>query len=284
MKKKETPSFDVDPGQVRLHHLPGVKSSDVANSIRKALGSLEGVNSVRINPSSGSVLIRHDSDKMDPDSILDAVSQVEDLKGISWDDREGGAESEETVTVRPGSLSREVSRAVEKALFQIASSLFGPAVAYGLTEGNHVANDEPLPVKVHLTPGRMRLKVPELKRNKPLARKLEESLMDLDQVLSVRARPLTGSLVVKFQPGSLTSAEVVKLLRESGCFRQGVTHLDDEARESLEAREVSNRIISRVVGRAARRAAMEAVSQLFSMARKVVSVKEVTDAGDAENS
>ncbi len=255
---------DTEPGQLRLRYVPAEKGREVANSIRKALGAMKGVERVRINPFSGSVLIHQDSQGTDLETILNAVRQMDDLKDIQWQSLPREADSTDPPTVQSLTLRGEMGVAIKRASFQIASNLYGPGTAFGLSDGSII----PQPVKVHVTPGRMRLKVPELKGNKPLGRQIEKILKNLETVRHVHARPLTGSLVIKFHGDSLSPAMIIKLLQEQGCFCRGMI---ETIEDSDEYRDISGPIVRKVIGRTARKTAAEAVNRLFSIARKIIS-------------
>jgi hypothetical protein len=57
----------------------------------------------------------------------------------------------------------------------------------------------------HALPGRVRLKVPALKSNGDLAQAVCEKLETVDAVLEVRASPLTGSLLVRYDTSRIPS-------------------------------------------------------------------------------
>jgi Heavy metal associated domain 2 len=62
--------------------------------------------------------------------------------------------------------------------------------------------------QVHYVPGRLRLKLASIKRNEARARCAEERLGELDGIRKACANPLTGSLVVRFDP-CITSVDAI---------------------------------------------------------------------------
>ena len=72
---------------------------------------------------------------------------------------------------------------------------------------------------VHVLDGRIRLKVPEVKRSPQTARELEEQLAARDAVLEVRANPRTGNVLVLYDSGQLDAHGVIQSIVEMGFFR-----------------------------------------------------------------
>jgi copper chaperone CopZ len=64
----------------------------------------------------------------------------------------------------------------------------------------------------HATPGRLRIKVPQVKGSQDTAQKVERILKKLGAVSSVTANPLTGNVLVLFDPDVLTHTDVVQKL------------------------------------------------------------------------
>jgi hypothetical protein len=60
---------------------------------------------------------------------------------------------------------------------------------------------------LHATTGRIRIRVPEVKGNAPLAREIQHQLADFRGVRRVEASPLTGSVLVIYDPASAESVE-----------------------------------------------------------------------------
>jgi hypothetical protein len=67
--------------------------------------------------------------------------------------------------------------------------------------------------QAHVLPGRLRVWLPTLCHNPTLARQVTARLSRLPGVRQVRANPLTGSLLVHYQPGTLTLAALAPHLQ-----------------------------------------------------------------------
>jgi hypothetical protein len=68
---------------------------------------------------------------------------------------------------------------------------------------------------VHAIPGRVRLKVPKLRHNPTLARLIQERLGAVPGIQGVEVTPLTGSVVVRFDPQIVTAPESLMNLSET---------------------------------------------------------------------
>lgn len=64
----------------------------------------------------------------------------------------------------------------------------------------------------HVTPGRLRIKVPQVKGSPETAQKVERTLKKIGAVSTVAANPLTGNVLVLFDPDVLTHTDVVQRL------------------------------------------------------------------------
>lgn len=68
---------------------------------------------------------------------------------------------------------------------------------------------------VHELPGRLRLKHPELYRHKDVCQGIERELMSVLGIDNYKARPSTGSLLVKFDPKKLRKDQVLQILERA---------------------------------------------------------------------
>jgi copper chaperone CopZ len=64
----------------------------------------------------------------------------------------------------------------------------------------------------HVTPGRLRVKIPQVTNSEVNAQKVERLLKSIAGVNSVRANPLTGNALVFFDSKSLTHKDVIEIL------------------------------------------------------------------------
>ncbi|HEX8949910.1 MAG TPA: hypothetical protein VF790_13155 [Dissulfurispiraceae bacterium] len=71
---------------------------------------------------------------------------------------------------------------------------------------------------MHHIPGRLRIKSPAIKRNSAAAGELKAMLGAVHGVETVGINPLTGSVLVHYNPKSLHHEYIVGALREKGYF------------------------------------------------------------------
>src|SRR3954465_13473825 len=72
---------------------------------------------------------------------------------------------------------------------------------------------------LHSIPGRLRVKVPEVKRSPEAAMRVERRLGELEAVREVRANPLTGNILVLYDPGGTGPERIIEALRPPGSLR-----------------------------------------------------------------
>lgn len=68
----------------------------------------------------------------------------------------------------------------------------------------------------HATPGRLRIKIPQVKGSDEMAHRVERALKNIDGVHSTTANPLTGNVLVLFDVQSLTHYEIIEVLLARG--------------------------------------------------------------------
>jgi copper chaperone CopZ len=71
---------------------------------------------------------------------------------------------------------------------------------------------------LHILDGRLRIKVPEVKRSPEKALQVEETLQSLNGVTHVKANPTTGNVLVLFESELVTHECVVSRLKSIDCF------------------------------------------------------------------
>jgi hypothetical protein len=107
---------------------------------------------------------------------------------------------------------------------------------------------------VHDVPGRLRVKIPLLKGNQSQADEIQRMLIGVGGVRNTSFNPLTGSLIVVYDPESLASEKILDLLKER-------YQLDDA--KALSADKFIQNMASKV-GEAISRAAFSwAMGQVF---------------------
>jgi copper chaperone CopZ len=72
----------------------------------------------------------------------------------------------------------------------------------------------------HVTPGRLRIKIHQMKGSQEIALGIERILKGVDGVNSVRANPLTGNALVLFDPSDLSHTDVIEILVKHGYLRK----------------------------------------------------------------
>ena len=78
-------------------------------------------------------------------------------------------------------------------------------------------------IYLHETPGRLRVTIPELKGKPRRCMELERQLSKRDEIETVCVKPLTGSVVIYFDPDRIEGGQLIDWLCELG-------HIDDPAR------------------------------------------------------
>jgi copper chaperone CopZ len=83
--------------------------------------------------------------------------------------------------------------------------------------GSRISDKEySMPYYVHEVPGRLRIKIPTLKRNVHEARKLETLLGTMEGVFAVSVNHMTGSMLINYDTSILCSSEIFALLSRGG--------------------------------------------------------------------
>jgi len=65
---------------------------------------------------------------------------------------------------------------------------------------------------VHQIPGRLRLRIPELKKNPRIARDIQELLEDLPGINSSSANTVTGSIIAHYDPQLINAEAIINVL------------------------------------------------------------------------
>ena len=69
---------------------------------------------------------------------------------------------------------------------------------------------------IHHVPGRLRVRVARVRRNPELAEAVRRAMERVEGVQSAEANPLTGSVVLHYNPASTSAGALLSALRESG--------------------------------------------------------------------
>jgi len=104
---------------------------------------------------------------------------------------------------------------------------------------------------VHHIPGRLRVRIPSLKKD---PRKIEDikAILQINGIQKTRVNPLTGSVVINYDPDILTSRYLLDVLKTSGYFREDrIFTLDTqiEMASNRAAKKVGRAIFGWAIGR-----------------------------------
>jgi hypothetical protein len=111
---------------------------------------------------------------------------------------------------------------------------------------------KPMEYYVHHVPGRLRVRIPEIRNSMHLAGEVKR-VLDVYGVDSVKVNPLTGSVVATFDSGLTTADQLLGLLNENGMIDPSRTIGCDETiqRASTKAASKFGRVVfGYAVGRA----------------------------------
>lgn len=106
---------------------------------------------------------------------------------------------------------------------------------------------------VHHTPGRMRVRIPNVKGNPSEARQVEKLFQNVEGIDNVILNALTGSVVVNYDTRRMGSDAILKILRENDYFddSRAVTneqYIEDSV--SKAGKTVSKAVFGWLVGKA----------------------------------
>jgi cation transport ATPase len=85
---------------------------------------------------------------------------------------------------------------------------------------------------LHHVPGRLRVKIPNLKHRPGIEQDIQE-LLDMHGVTEVRIKNLTGSVIVQYDPDCIRHEQLLKALTDSGYYdhAKAIT-IDDQMRKA----------------------------------------------------
>jgi copper chaperone CopZ len=105
---------------------------------------------------------------------------------------------------------------------------------------------------LHSVPGRLRVKIPQLRHRPAMAAAISEAL-SIDGIRDVKIKNLTGSVVVHYDPALLTDARILQTLEACGHFDRSRTISCDtqlQAASSKVAEKCGRAVFGWAVGRA----------------------------------
>lgn len=118
----------------------------------------------------------------------------------------------------------------------------------------------------HQVPGRLRVKSPRLKGNPEAGDALQVLLQGLPGLRETTVNPLTGSLVVTFDPTRLRGEQILERLTEHGHFDPARAVTDEEILNSAAAKAgkaVGKAVLSTMVEKAFERSALSLLAVLI---------------------
>jgi hypothetical protein len=104
---------------------------------------------------------------------------------------------------------------------------------------------------VHYVPGRLRVRIPNLRNNPAMGEKVK-NLLAVDGTQKIGVRSLTGSVTVTYDPAVIRAEDLLGLLKSNGLFQEDrVITLDSQLRRATDnaARKVSRAAFGWAVGR-----------------------------------
>jgi hypothetical protein len=111
--------------------------------------------------------------------------------------------------------------------------------------------DLPMKFYLHHVPGRLRVRIPNLRNNAEMSAQVKK-LLCINGTRQVSVRPLTGSVTVTYDPAVIGAADLLGLLKDNGLFQEDrVVTLDSQLRRATDnaARKVSRAAFGWAVGR-----------------------------------
>lgn len=85
----------------------------------------------------------------------------------------------------------------------------------------------------HNTPGRLRIKTPIVKQNMAEVDKIRNLLLSISEIESFTINPVTGSIVIKYDPCKGDPEAILSILKQEGYYR--VSQIKEDTRTTKEA-------------------------------------------------
>jgi copper chaperone CopZ len=104
---------------------------------------------------------------------------------------------------------------------------------------------------IHHVPGRLRVRIPSLQKD---PRKIEDikAILQINGIQNTKVNPLTGSIVINYDPDILTNRYLLDVLKTSGFFREDrIVTLDTqiETASNRAAKKVGRAVFGWAIGR-----------------------------------
>jgi len=85
---------------------------------------------------------------------------------------------------------------------------------------------------VHALEGRLRIKIPEVKGRPLQAREVESHLQLLTGMMEVSANPITGNVLILYDPSLLRENQIISTLKELGYLEEAPRFRENNSRNS----------------------------------------------------
>jgi copper chaperone CopZ len=116
---------------------------------------------------------------------------------------------------------------------------------------------------VHHVPGRLRIKTATLKKNSSGARQLKLCLEEMHGVLEVNVSIITGSIVIKYAAGVVSSTAILNNLHDQGHIRDLAHSAQQVSYEVHPMQKVTDTFVQKLVEAALERSATALVAALI---------------------
>lgn len=100
---------------------------------------------------------------------------------------------------------------------------------------------------VHHVPGRLRIKIPAVKKNVNVGNKLKKSLSTMPGIATVDFNLATGSLLINYNPKAVSHTDILSLLQRKGYFDTSKVATNDQYIHNTVAK-AGNIVVKAVVG------------------------------------
>jgi copper chaperone CopZ len=71
---------------------------------------------------------------------------------------------------------------------------------------------------LHALDGRLRIKVPSVKGSSKMAQEIERQLQACEGITQVTANPVTGSVLILYEPQQIKQKEILDIFKSQGCL------------------------------------------------------------------
>lgn len=99
---------------------------------------------------------------------------------------------------------------------------------------------------IHVLEGRLRIKVPEVKRSPLKASEVVSALQRNAGIRYAHANPTTGSVLVLFDPNVITPEQIIRTLQELGCLSDPYTSFQPNPPQSAAGQKMVERLLQSV--------------------------------------